>query len=505
MVVGVRPSRALAAPAACVAGALAGRSGAGSPAAAPSSPPSSPAVTTTTPPASPSATASAVSAPTPTPVRRPTPSPTRTAPRAERYVYPVQRCRSTYSTSHHDYPASDIFTQKGCAFVAVTSGRVDEVSFTDRWDPQVDSGASRGGRSVSVVGDDGVRYYGSHLLRIARGIQPGARVRAGQLLGLIDNSGDAKYTATHVHFGLSWPTRPGVWWVRRGEVWPQRYLAEWRAGRGVSPPAQGRAAERPARPPPPRPSRVLERDEHGLVREVAVAGDELLADDPPAHPLIEAQRTRPGVGPEQRRGAFSSCGHPPRGHEPADAAPLRRGVARHAAQPPRPPLCRCDVTALPRVGEDRRAADEHVVVPGADVHRALVLRVDRVADRTSRTQDRMTQREDLLDRRAPDDERHATSRSCQSSAEVSVSDAIWSTTTRSRAASSGAAVHASRSHGSRTPGAPADSVPASSASTCRSRACTRTASSRRITNRSATALRIAHSARVSTGMTRSPA
>src|SRR4051812_7866803 len=245
----MRHARALAAAAACLAGALAGCSGAGSPAAAPSSPAAAP--TTTPPTASLTASASPDPSRTPSRVRRPTPTPTRRAPHAERYVYPVQRCGSTYSTSHHDYPASDIFTQKGCAFVAVTSGRVDEVSFTDRWDPQVDSGASRGGRSVSVVGDDGVRYYGSHLLRIARGIQPGARVQAGQLLGLIDNSGDAKYTATHVHFGLSWPTRPGVWWVRRGEVWPQRYLAAWRAGRDVSPAAEVRATEhRLGRTPP---------------------------------------------------------------------------------------------------------------------------------------------------------------------------------------------------------------------------------------------------------------
>ena len=232
----MRHARILAATAS-LAGALAGCGGSGSPAAAPSSP-TSPAMT------SPPGAASAASSPAPsqTPVRRPTPSPT--SARRERYVYPVQRCGSTYSTSHHDYPASDIFTQKGCAFVAVTSGRVDEVSFVDRWDPQVDSGSSRGGRSVSVVGDDGVRYYGSHLLRIAAGIRPGARVRAGQLLGLIDNSGDAKYTATHVHFGLSWPTRHGIWWVRRGEVWPQRYLAAWKAGRRLSPRAEVLATER---------------------------------------------------------------------------------------------------------------------------------------------------------------------------------------------------------------------------------------------------------------------
>jgi len=197
---------------------------------------SSPTATETTPVPTVTPPRSAKAAPSPSP------KPTRAV--AEHYVYPVQRCSSSYSASHHDYPASDIFTQKGCAFVAVTSGRVDEVSFTDRWDPKVDAGATRGGRSVSVVGDDGVRYYGSHLLRIAAGIKPGVRVRAGQLLGLIDNSGDARYTPTHVHFGLSWPTRHGIWWVRRGEVWPQRYLAAWRAGRNLSPRAEVLATER---------------------------------------------------------------------------------------------------------------------------------------------------------------------------------------------------------------------------------------------------------------------
>src|SRR3954447_9630786 len=260
----VRRTAALLAIAALAASA-AGCSGAGSPAAgtAPTAAPTTAATTTATAPTAAPTVTTAPASQSPAPAASPSPRRTPAAPRAERYVYPVQRCGSTYSSSHHDYPAADIFTQKGCAFVAVTSGRVDEVSFTDRWDPQVDSGASRGGRSVSVVGDDGVRYYGSHLLRIARGIQPGARVRAGQLLGLIDNSGDAKYTATHVHFGLSWPTRPGAWWGRggggraprhppaRGGVWPQRYLGAGRAARDVSPAAEVRATEhRLGRTPP---------------------------------------------------------------------------------------------------------------------------------------------------------------------------------------------------------------------------------------------------------------
>jgi peptidoglycan LD-endopeptidase LytH len=164
---------------------------------------------------------------------------------AARYVFPVQPlagCNVHYGHFHHDYPATDIFSSKGCRFVAPTDGVVTEVSRTDRWDPATDLGADRGGRSVALLGDDGVRYYGSHLLRVAEGVGPGTRVRAGQLLGLIDNSGDARFTATHLHFGISWPTRNGVWWVRRGMVYPWPFLDSWRDGGDRSPAAAVRAA-----------------------------------------------------------------------------------------------------------------------------------------------------------------------------------------------------------------------------------------------------------------------
>jgi len=189
--------------------------------------------------ATPSATATTSPSPTATATKSPSPSPSPTVRRLH-YVFPVAGCSASPSSSHHDYPAADIFTHKGCRFVAVVAGRVDEVSYVDRWSPSHNGGALRGGRSVSIVGDDGVRYYGSHLLKIAAGIKPGARVKAGQTLGLIDNSGDARYTPTHVHFGISWPTRHGIWWVRRGEVWPQRYLKAWRNHQNLSPAAEVR-------------------------------------------------------------------------------------------------------------------------------------------------------------------------------------------------------------------------------------------------------------------------
>ena len=161
------------------------------------------------------------------------------------YRYPVAGCRATYG-QHSGYPAADMFTGRGCAFVAPVAGRVDEVTRTDTWRQASDLGADRGGRSVSLVGVDGVRYYGSHLEAIAPGIAPGTRVRAGQPLGRVGNSGSARITPVHLHFGISWPTRPGIWWVRRGMVPPQRYLDSWRDGGNLSPVRAVRAARKAA-------------------------------------------------------------------------------------------------------------------------------------------------------------------------------------------------------------------------------------------------------------------
>jgi murein DD-endopeptidase MepM/ murein hydrolase activator NlpD len=152
-----------------------------------------------------------------------------------RHVFPIRGCRASYGRTHHDYPATDIFAPRGCAFVAPVDGMVDEVSRIDRWNPATDRGADRGGLSVSMVGVDGVRYYGSHLQSVAAGIAPGVRVAAGRLLGRVGNSGNARSVATHVHFGISWPTPKGIWWVRRGVLYPWPYLDSWREGGNLSP------------------------------------------------------------------------------------------------------------------------------------------------------------------------------------------------------------------------------------------------------------------------------
>jgi len=149
----------------------------------------------------------------------------------QRYVFPVQPAGSARFTSeHHDYPATDIFAPAGSLFVAPTAGVIEFISREDAWHPQVDDPATRGGLAISLVGDDGVRYYGSHLSEVAEGLAVGARVQAGQALGRVGRSGNARGTPAHLHFGISHRTFPEDWLTRRGEVSPYPYLKAWLQG-----------------------------------------------------------------------------------------------------------------------------------------------------------------------------------------------------------------------------------------------------------------------------------
>lgn len=145
-----------------------------------------------------------------------------------RYVFPVQPPEvADYAAAHHDYPATDIFAPYRSVFVAVTNGVIDELSYEDTWNPAVDDPALRSGRYVTIIGDDGVRYHGSHLDEVVPGLAAGDRVVAGQILGYVGNSGNARGIAYHLHFGISPPTVAGDWETRRGVLSPYPYLQAW--------------------------------------------------------------------------------------------------------------------------------------------------------------------------------------------------------------------------------------------------------------------------------------
>ncbi len=146
------------------------------------------------------------------------------------YVFPIQPAYlAGFSPGGHPYPATDIFAPLGTKYVAVTNGTVDEVSTVDLWNPITNDSATAGGLSVRFIGDDGMRYYGAHLSAIAAGIQPGVWVPAGQVLGLVGNSGNARTSNTHLHFEISIPEPPFT------KIDPFPYLTAWRAGESITP------------------------------------------------------------------------------------------------------------------------------------------------------------------------------------------------------------------------------------------------------------------------------
>ncbi|MFF5213427.1 M23 family metallopeptidase [Streptosporangium sp. NPDC000396] len=152
------------------------------------------------------------------------------------YTFPVKGCRVTYQSTLLVLPKTTIWSGKGCSFVSPVNGVVHEVNGRNRWSPSTDRGQDREGRFVTVIGDDGVRYLGGHLDKISSGISPGTRVSAGQVLGQIGNSGNARATASNLYFAISWKTDPSLWWVRRGMVNPWNYLDAWLNGnRTLSP------------------------------------------------------------------------------------------------------------------------------------------------------------------------------------------------------------------------------------------------------------------------------
>jgi len=152
-----------------------------------------------------------------------------------RYTFPVGGNPVSYQRTHSGYPATDIFAGCGSPVRAVTDGVVLEVSRVDRFDPANPDNALKGGLFVSIKGDDGVRYYGAHLVEVAAGIDKGARVRNGQAIGSVGHTGNAS-NICHLHFGISPPCAgERDWWIRRGVVWPWSYLDAWKGKVDKSP------------------------------------------------------------------------------------------------------------------------------------------------------------------------------------------------------------------------------------------------------------------------------
>jgi len=148
------------------------------------------------------------------------------------YVFPFSKVAVNYPIDHIDYPAVDV---EGCyaRVLAPTAGTIFQTRRIDKWVKEIDAPGTRGGKTITLVGDDNVRYFFAHLGRVK--VATGQRVSAGDWIGVMGSSGNARVTRCHTHLGISRLCPVVEANLLQGEIWPQKYLNAWRAGRQLSP------------------------------------------------------------------------------------------------------------------------------------------------------------------------------------------------------------------------------------------------------------------------------
>ena len=125
-------------------------------------------------------------------------------------VFPVSGKKSSvkgywgeYRNGNRRHKGIDIYAKKGTPVVAVSDGIVTEVSH-----------GGKGGKCVWVKSSSHswTAYY-AHLDK--QKVRTGQYVKKGQVLGTVGNTGNAKYTPSHLHFGI---------YTKNGAVNPLPYV-----------------------------------------------------------------------------------------------------------------------------------------------------------------------------------------------------------------------------------------------------------------------------------------
>lgn len=93
-------------------------------------------------------------------------------------------------SSGRSHEGIDIFARRGTPVRSTTRGVVMRKGWNDL-----------GGRVVTVTGPGGQRHYYAHLESWAE-VEPGDWVEAGDQLGTVGDSGNARGTSPHLHYGI---------------------------------------------------------------------------------------------------------------------------------------------------------------------------------------------------------------------------------------------------------------------------------------------------------------
>ena len=106
---------------------------------------------------------------------------------------PAQHLTDTWGAARsqgRSHEGIDIFAKRGTPIQATTQGIVSKVGEN-----------TLGGRVVFIIGPGGAGHYYAHLEDYAD-ISPNDWVNAGDIIGYVGDSGNAKGTPPHVHYGI---------------------------------------------------------------------------------------------------------------------------------------------------------------------------------------------------------------------------------------------------------------------------------------------------------------
>lgn len=106
----------------------------------------------------------------------------------------VKQVADTYGAPRsggRKHEGQDIFARKGTPIYSATSGYVWRMGYGEL-----------GGLYVYVMGPGGRRYYYAHLDSFAKGLAEGDKVTPQTILGTVGNTGNARTTPPHLHFGV---------------------------------------------------------------------------------------------------------------------------------------------------------------------------------------------------------------------------------------------------------------------------------------------------------------
>jgi hypothetical protein len=127
----------------------------------------------------------------------------------------------------HLHQGLDMFAAEGTPLVAAADGYVSQKVVDDI-----------SGLGVEITDASNTQYFYAHLSRFASGLQVGQRVRVGEVIGYVGNTGNAAQTSPHLHFevqpnGVPVPPKPFVdRWLVLAEQKAEALLAA-RTGRAT--------------------------------------------------------------------------------------------------------------------------------------------------------------------------------------------------------------------------------------------------------------------------------